>query len=133
MRRGGPLVGRVLIWCRGLFWGLAGVSFWNPAAAWTGRADLEARGSPQGAAGARVVAAASNDWLGLRAGAESVAAPGAPLRHAFLAGASLSLSQWDASIDARAAPEQVRAGGLAAELGLRRSFDPFAVAATVAT
>lgn len=125
-------MGRVPDWFRGFIWGLAGVSFWNPAAAgWTGRADVEARASPQGAAGARVLAAATNEVVGFRAGAETAAAPGAPLRHAALGGASLSLERWDISADARAAPEQFRASSVAAELAVRRSLDPVAVSLAV--
>src|SRR2546423_12778878 len=98
---------RVSNWNRGLKWVLAGVSFWNPAFA-DGRAgaEAEARASAQGDASARVVGEASLDMVALRLGGESAAGIRAPLRHALIAGSSLSIDEWGASIEARIAPDQ---------------------------
>jgi hypothetical protein len=117
---------------RGVFLALAGVSFVDPARALSGRTEVEGRASAQGAAAARALAEASSESLALRLGAESAAAPGAPLRHALLAGATASWAAWDVSLDARGAPAQSGSAALGAELSARRDLGPLAITASAA-
>ena len=123
---------RVPGWALGFKLALAGVSFWDPPArAIEAEAQLEARGSPAGEGAARVLGSLHLGTSAVRLGAESAAGSVAPLRHALLAGASTTLGDLELDADARAAPEQAGAAGLAGSLALRRDFSGVALGAAV--
>ena len=123
---------RVPGWALGFKLALAGVFFWDPPArAIEAEAQLEARGSPAGEGSARVLGSLHLGTSAVRLGAESAAGSVAPLRHALLAGASTTLGDLELDADARAAPEQAGAAGLAGSLALRRDFSGVALGAAV--
>ena len=116
---------------RGLFLALAGVSFWNPAAALEGETRFEARGSPTGDASVRLLASVRGPSLGLRLGAESAAGPTASLRHAAFVGATASAGPWESDLDFKVLPSQAGAAGLFGAWAVRRDLDPLGLGLTV--
>ena len=115
----------------GVFLVLAGVSFWNPAAALEGDTKLEARGSPTGDASMRLSASLHGPSLGFRLGAESAAGPAASLRHAVFGGATASAGPWESDLDLKLLPAQAGAGGLSGALAVRREWEPATLGLTV--